>query len=67
MLLVSRFFMNMWKNINISEKYILEKIQERTNAKNNGNYDIADKIREELLNAGILIEDEKGKTKWRYK
>ena len=51
----------------ISEEYIESKIEERIKAKNNGNYDIADKIREELLNAGILIEDEKGKTKWRYK
>ena len=43
------------------------KIEERIKAKNSGKYDIADKIRDELLNAGILIEDEKGKTKWRYK
>ena len=61
-----------WQNfkknqIKISEDYIESKIEERIKAKNNGNYDIADKIREELLNAGILIEDEKGKTKWRYK
>ena len=55
------------KQIKISEDYIESKIEERIKAKNNGNYDIADKIREELLNAGILIEDEKGKTKWRYK
>ena len=31
------------------------------------NAEEADKIRDELLNAGILIEDQKGKTKWRYK
>ncbi len=55
------------KNINISEKYILEKIQERTNAKNNGNYDLADKIRNELLDEGILIEDQKEKTIWKLK
>ena len=63
---------NEWQNlkkkqIKISEDYIENKIEERTKAKKNGNYDLADKIREELLNAGILIEDEKGKTKWRYK
>ena len=55
------------KNINISEKHILEKIQERTNAKNNGNYDLADKIRNELLDEGILIEDQKEKTIWKFK
>ncbi len=55
------------KQIKISEDYIENKIEERIKAKKNGNYDLADKIREELLNAGILIEDEKGKTKWRYK
>ncbi len=55
------------KQIKISEDYIENKIEERIKAKKSGNYDLADKIREELLNAGILIEDEKGKTKWRYK
>ena len=55
------------KQIKISDDYIEIKINERIKAKNSGNYDLADKIREELLNAGILIEDEKGKTKWRYK
>jgi len=55
------------KNIKISEKYILEKIQERINAKNSGNYDLADKIRNELLNEGILIEDRTEKTIWKFK
>ena len=55
------------KQIKISEVYIESKIAERIKAKNSGNYDIADKIRDELSNAGILIEDEKGKTRWRYK
>ena len=55
------------KNIKISEKYILEKIKERTKAKNNGNYDLADKIRNELLDEGILIEDQTEKTIWKFK
>ena len=55
------------KQIKISEDYIESKIEQRIKAKNSGNYALADKIREELLKAGILIEDEKGKTKWRYK
>ena len=36
-------------------------------AKNNGNYDLADKIRNELLDEGILIEDQKEKTTWKFK
>ena len=55
------------KKIKISEEIILEKIQERMNAKNNGNYDLADKIRNELLDEGILIEDQKEKTIWKFK
>ncbi len=55
------------KNIKISEKIILEKIQERTKAKNSGNYELADKIRDELLDEGIIIEDQKEKTIWKFK
>ena len=55
------------KNIKISEEKILEKIQERAKAKNNGNYDLADKIRNELLDEGVLIEDQKEKTIWKFK
>ena len=59
---------NLKKNkIKISEDYIESKIEERIKAKKSGDYNLADKIRDELLNAGILIEDEKDKTKWRYK
>ena len=36
-------------------------------AKNNGDFSLADKIREELLSKGILIEDQKGKTIWKIK
>ena len=54
-------------NIKISEEHILQKIQERTKAKNNGNYDLADKIRNELLDEGVLIEDQKEKTIWKFK
>ena len=55
------------KQIKISEDDIESKIKERINAKKSGNYHLADKIRDELSEAGILIEDEKGKTKWKYK
>lgn len=40
-----------------NEDEILAKINERTEAKNNKDYDKADKIREELLNMGIIIKD----------
>ena len=55
------------KKIKLSESYILKKIDERIKAKNNGNYSLADKIRGELLKEGILIEDQKEKTIWKYK
>ena len=55
------------KLVNISENFILEKIKERTKAKKEENFELADKIRNELLNNGIIIEDEKNKTNWKYK
>ena len=55
------------KKINLSENYIIQKIKERSNAKQNGDFDLADKIRNDLLSKGILIEDQKGQTKWKYK
>ena len=53
--------------ISVPETYIKNKIDERTKAKNNGNFALADKIREELLSKGIIIEDQKGKTIWKVK
>ena len=48
-------------------KYIMEKINARSKAKDKGDFNLADKIREELLSNGILIEDKKDKTIWKYK
>tara|TARA_B100000963_G_scaffold237693_1_gene207825 strand:- start:1583 stop:2734 length:1152 start_codon:yes stop_codon:yes gene_type:complete len=53
--------------ISISEKQILGKIKEREIAKKSGNYDLADKIRNELSDEGIDIKDIKDKTIWNYK
>ena len=53
--------------ISVSESYISKKIEERTKAKKSGNFDLADKIRKELLSKGIMIEDQKGKTIWKIK
>ena len=53
--------------IKISEKFILDRITDREQAKKNGNYKLADQIRNELNKEGINIKDEKGKTTWSYK
>ncbi len=54
-------------NSNVSEEFILNKINERLNAKNNGNYKLADQIRDELLKKDVVIEDQKNKTIWKFK
>ena len=41
----------------IDEEFIKAKIEERNNAKANKDYQTADKIREELLNMGIVLKD----------
>ena len=53
--------------LNISEKEIEDKILERDKARENKNFELADKIRDELLNKGVLIEDKNGKTIWKFK
>ena len=42
-------------------------INKRNEARNSKNYDLADKIRNELLDKGVLIEDKDGKTIWKIK
>ena len=51
----------------IDENYILTKINERINARKAGDFKLADQIRDDLLNKGIIIEDKQNKTKWKYK
>ncbi len=53
--------------IEISEKEIISMIDQRNDARDNKNYDLADKIRNELLDKGVLIEDKDGKTTWKIK
>ena len=55
------------KNLKLSEKDILSKINQRNEARQIKNYELADKIRNELLDKGVLIEDEDGKTTWKIK
>jgi len=51
----------------ISENEILSKINLRNKARESKDYSFADKIRKELLDKGVLIEDKNGKTIWKYK
>ena len=63
---------NQWENykrtkVSISETEIQEMIDLRNKARENKDYSEADKIREELLDKGVLIEDKDGKTFWKLK
>ena len=51
----------------ISEDEILSKIKARDKARKDKDYKLSDKIRDELLNKGVLIEDKDGKTTWKLK
>ena len=47
------------------ETHIGKRILERDQARQKGDFERADRIRKELLEEGIILEDEKGKTTWR--
>ena len=51
----------------IDEMHILKQIEARVQARKFGDYKLADKIRDELLKNGIVIEDKQNKTTWKYK
>ena len=53
--------------IEISETFILKKINDRLIAKQKGDFKLADKIRNDLLDKGVVIEDQKDKTIWKLK
>ncbi len=53
--------------LSINEAEILDKIELRNKAREDKNYKEADKIRDELLDKGVLIEDKDGKTTWKFK
>ena len=55
------------KALMIDSKEIQERIALRNQARDNKNYKEADKIRDELLDKGVLIEDKDGKTSWKIK
>tara|TARA_B110000971_G_scaffold215646_1_gene249460 strand:+ start:263 stop:1618 length:1356 start_codon:yes stop_codon:yes gene_type:complete len=52
---------------NIDKKYILQKIEERIKARKVGDFELADKIRNELSKNGIDVKDKDNKTEWKYK
>ena len=54
-------------NAAISELEINNKIDLRNKARVNKDYKEADRIRDELLDKGVLIEDKDGKTLWKFK
>ena len=61
-----------WNNFkknksNLSSEFIEIKIIERNKARDDKNYELADKIRNELLEKGVQIEDKDGKTSWKFK
>ena len=53
--------------LNIKEDYILEKIEERKNAKSEKNFERADSIRTELEEKGIVLNDTANGTVWELK
>ena len=53
--------------ITISDDQIKLKINQRNKAREEKNYALADKIRQDLLDKGILIEDKDGTTSWKLK
>ena len=53
--------------LSINEAEIFDKIEQRNKAREDKNYKEADKIRDELLDKGVLIEDKDGKTTWKFK
>ena len=53
------------KQLSLDIEYIKNMISRRLEAKNNKDYKLADEIRNELLNEGIILEDSNDKTTWK--
>ena len=61
-----------WENFKkskakVDEKFINQKIKDRNEARKKGNYKLADSLRKELEDNGVIIEDKQNKTTWKYK
>ena len=55
------------KRVSITESEIENMVSLRDKARENKNFKEADRIRDELLDKGVLIEDKDGKTLWKFK
>ena len=55
------------KRVSITESEIKNMLSLRDKARENKNYKEADRIRDELYDKGVLIEDKDGKTLWKFK
>jgi cysteinyl-tRNA synthetase len=55
------------KKIGLSEKEIYEKIKERQDARKKKEWHVADRIRKELEEKGIILEDKEVRTDWRVR
>jgi len=51
----------------VDERFINQKIKDRNVARKKGNYKLADAIRKELDDNGVIIEDKQEQTLWKYK
>jgi len=61
-----------WENykkskIKVDEDFINQKIKDRNEARKKGDYKLADLVRKKLEDNGVLIEDKKNETIWKYK
>jgi len=53
--------------VKIDENFINQKIKDRNDARRKGDYKLADFLRKELEDNGVVIEDKQDKTNWKYK
>ena len=60
-------WLNWRKESSIDEKQLEILIKKRDEARAEGKYEDADKIRDEIENMGIILEDKDGKTSWRLR
>ena len=51
----------------VDQNFINKKIKDRNAARKKGDYKLADVIRKELVDNGVIIEDREDKTTWKYK
>jgi len=61
-----------WENfkkskVKVDENFINQKIRDRNQARKKGNYKLADSVRKELEDNGVIIEDKQNTTTWKYK